>query len=284
VVENAISVARAILAQVIVLRQFSDGTLKRPGSRFARPLHDVPSRSLVSVPLCYALLCYALLRGEEGASRPVEPAWCSPVGSPADGGLSAAGRIGESPADRGRQKAGRVLLSPADSRRRAGRQVGSGLAMQHRPKSSFLFLALILFSQAVSAATLFPSRSRGWNKIPTIVVLGREGGSRNQLVNDAVDFWNKQLTEIGSGFRLGPVTFISEIIPPGELAALSRDVLDQQGLQEPPSGLMQIDGDLIIALIRRGFCVFHRQTSHRHPQLSGAPVTVHQRRSQRHSS
>jgi hypothetical protein len=100
--------------------------------------------------------------------------------------------------------------------------------MQHRPKSSLLFLALLLFSQAVSAATLFPNRSRGWNKIPTIVVLGREGDSRNQLVNDAVDFWNKQLTEIGSGFRLGPVTFISEIIPPAELAERSRAVLDQQ--------------------------------------------------------
>jgi hypothetical protein len=121
----------------------------------------------------------------------------------------------------------------------------------------FLVLVLILgFSQAIGAATLFPNRSRGWNKIPTIVVLGKEGSSRNQLVNDAVDFWNKQLTEIGSGFRLAPVTFISEIIPPGELAALSRDVLDQQGLQEPPSGLMQIDGDLIIALSDGDFVSF----------------------------
>ena len=48
------------------------------------------------------------------------------------------------------------------------------------------------------------------------------------MVKDAVDFWNQQLTEIGSGFRLGPVTFISEIIPPGELTERSRAVLDQQ--------------------------------------------------------
>jgi hypothetical protein len=129
--------------------------------------------------------------------------------------------------------------------------------MQHRPKRFFLFLVLILvFGQAASAATLFPSRSRGWTKIPTIVVLGREGDSRNQLVNDAVDFWNQQLTEIGSAFRLGPVTFISEIIPPGELAERSRAVLDQQGVQEPPSGLMQIDGDLIIALSDGDFVSF----------------------------
>jgi hypothetical protein len=63
-----------------------------------------------------------------------------------------------------------------------------------------LVLALLLgFSQTAQAATLFPNRSRGWNKIPTIIVLGQEGDSRNQLVNDAVDFWNKQLAEIGSG-------------------------------------------------------------------------------------
>ena len=78
-----------------------------------------------------------------------------------------------------------------------------------------LFLVLLLgFSQATGAATQFPGRGRAWNKIPAIVVLGQEGDWRNQLVIDGVDFWNKQLAEIGSGFRLGPVTFVSEIIPP----------------------------------------------------------------------
>jgi hypothetical protein len=122
----------------------------------------------------------------------------------------------------------------------------------------FLVLVVILgFSQAIGAATLFPNRSRGWNKIPTIVVLGREGDSRNQLVNDAVDFWNQQLTEIGSGFRLGPVTFIiSEIIPTKELAALSRAVLDQERVLEPPPGLMKTEGDLIIALSDGDFVSF----------------------------
>jgi hypothetical protein len=82
-----------------------------------------------------------------------------------------------------------------------------------------LFLLLLLgCTQASGPATLFPYRANGWNKIPTIVVLGRERDPRNQLVNDAVDFWNEQLAEIGSGFRLGPVRFISEILPTSELA------------------------------------------------------------------
>jgi len=74
-----------------------------------------------------------------------------------------------------------------------------------------LFLVMLLgCSQAAGPPISFPYRARGWNKIPTIVVLGREGDWRNQLVNDAVDFWNQQLAEISSGFRLGPVRFVSE--------------------------------------------------------------------------
>lgn len=121
-----------------------------------------------------------------------------------------------------------------------------------------LFLLLLLgCSQAAGPATLFPYRARGWNKIPTIVVLGQEGDPRNQLVNDAVDFWNKQLAEIGSGFRLGPVRFVNEILSPSELATLSQAMLDgQRALVGPPSGFMQIEGDLIIALSDGAFVSF----------------------------
>jgi Dual-action HEIGH metallo-peptidase len=121
-----------------------------------------------------------------------------------------------------------------------------------------LFLLLLLgCSQAAGPGTLFPYRARGWNKIPTIVVLGQEGDWRNQLVSDAVEFWNQQLAEIGSGFRLGPVRFVSEILPPGELATLSQAVLDgKRELVGPPSGFMQIEGDLIIALSDGAFVSF----------------------------
>jgi hypothetical protein len=120
-----------------------------------------------------------------------------------------------------------------------------------------LFLVLLLgFSQAAGAATQFLDRARAWNKIPTIVVLGQEGDWRNQLVNDGVNFWNKQLAEIGSGFRLGPVTFVSEILPPRELAALSQATLDGERVLEPPPGLLEIEGDLIIALSDWAFVSF----------------------------
>jgi hypothetical protein len=129
---------------------------------------------------------------------------------------------------------------------------------EHQLRGLCLFLLLLQgCSQATGPATLFPYRARGWNKIPTIFVLGQEGDSRNQLVNDAVDFWNKQLAEIGSGFRLGSVRFVSEILSPSELATLSQATLDgQRALVGPPSGFTEIEGDLIIALSDGAFVSF----------------------------
>src|ERR1041384_8278611 len=82
----------------------------------------------------------------------------------------------------------------------------------------FILLVALSLEQGCSAATdLFPNRAEAWTKIPTVVVSGKEGDRRTQLVIDAVDFWNQQLSEIGSAFRLGPVTFTNEIIPDEEL-------------------------------------------------------------------
>jgi hypothetical protein len=121
----------------------------------------------------------------------------------------------------------------------------------------YLFLGLLLgFSGAVGAATLFPNRARGWNKIPTIVVSGKEGESRIQLVIEAVDFWNQQLSEIGSGFRLGSVSFTRETIPVEELVARSQAVLSKEGALAPTASLMKIDGDLIVVLSDGDFVSF----------------------------
>jgi hypothetical protein len=94
--------------------------------------------------------------------------------------------------------------------------------------------------------------------MPAVTVLGQESDSRNQWVNDAIDFWNKQLAEIGSGFRFGPVRFVSVSLSPSELATLSQATLDgQKALVGPPSGLADIEGDLIIALSEGIFVSFH---------------------------
>lgn len=112
----------------------------------------------------------------------------------------------------------------------------------------FVLLIALSFEQSGSAATLFPNRAQAWTKIPTVVVSGKEGDPRSQLVIDAVDFWNEQLSDIGSAFRLGPVTFTNEIIPDEELERRSNAVLNGQGALEPTPSLMKIHGDLIVAL------------------------------------
>jgi hypothetical protein len=93
--------------------------------------------------------------------------------------------------------------------------------------------------------------------MPAVTVLGQESDLRKQWVNDAIDFWNKQLAEIGSGFRFGSVRFVSVSLSPSELATLSQATLEGQRAQVgPPSGLGQIEGDLIIALSDGSFVSF----------------------------
>ena len=116
---------------------------------------------------------------------------------------------------------------------------------------------LLSFSQLIGAATLFPNPSRGWNKIPTVVVSGKEGDPRIPLVIEAVDFWNKQLSEIGSAFRLGPITFTKETIPAEELEARSKAVLSKEGAAlKPTPSLINIEGDLIVVLSDGEFVSF----------------------------
>lgn len=121
----------------------------------------------------------------------------------------------------------------------------------------YLFLLYLLgCSQTAEPVKLFPYRPRVWNKIPAVTVLGQEGDLRNQWVNDAIDFWNTQLAQIGSGFRFGPVRLVSVSLSSGDLMTLSQATLDRQR-RLPPSGLVDIEGDLIVALSDGTFASFH---------------------------
>jgi hypothetical protein len=126
-----------------------------------------------------------------------------------------------------------------------------------QPRLFYLFLLLLLgCSQTAEPVKLFPYRPRAWNKLPAVTVLGQESDPRNQWVNDAIDFWNKQLAEIGSSFRFGPVRFVSVSLSPSELTTLSQATLDRQR-RLAPSGLAEIEGDLIVALSDGTFVSFH---------------------------
>src|SRR5215831_8763114 len=117
----------------------------------------------------------------------------------------------------------------------------------------FLGLALLL---PLSCPAQAPARSAAgpavapWAKVPAVVVVGAStNDARVPLVRDAVAFWNRNLAELGSAFRLGPVTQAAGTVPVDELRALSDRALSRTGPTPfPPEGVHRVPGDLIVAL------------------------------------
>jgi hypothetical protein len=105
-----------------------------------------------------------------------------------------------------------------------------------------------------------------------VVVVGASATDpRLPLVSDAVAFWNRSFAELGSAFRLGPVTQAAGSVPAEELRALSDRVLSRTGpTQLPPVGIRAIPGDLVVALSDGDFISF----AMRWPSLDKALVAI----------
>lgn len=113
----------------------------------------------------------------------------------------------------------------------------------------------------VGLALSFPSvcyaqAQAGWTKVPSVLVLATESDARLPLVRDAVVFWNRVFAEIGSAFRLGPVTPMAGTIPPEELMALSERILSGRGPPPLPDNLRALPGNMIVALSAGNFISF----------------------------
>src|SRR5215475_8461601 len=76
-----------------------------------------------------------------------------------------------------------------------------------------------------------------WRIVPKIVVISPTGDSRLPAVDEAVAFWNRTFTELGSGFRLGAITRMVRPIPEEAVQQLSTSVLSGRGFaaQFPPA-------------------------------------------------
>jgi Matrixin len=110
-----------------------------------------------------------------------------------------------------------------------------------------------------------------WTKVPAVVVVGTSANdARLPLVHDAVAFWNRSFAELGSAFRLGPVTQASGAIAADELSALSDRVLSRRGTTQFPGSLDGVPGDLIVALSDGDFISFGM----RWPSLGKALVAI----------
>jgi len=120
-----------------------------------------------------------------------------------------------------------------------------------------LLIGCILIFSSVLANIARAQFGVPWGYVPKITVMGSEGDARLGLVDEAVSYWNKMLEEVGSGFRLGPITHVTQPIPEEALQSLSQSIVERRGgpLYVPPV-LREAPGDLTIFLGDSGFVSF----------------------------
>jgi Matrixin len=119
-----------------------------------------------------------------------------------------------------------------------------------KPMMFCLFIVAGLAADAAHA-------QQPWRTVPKIAVISPTGDSRLPAVNEAVAFWNRTFTELGSGFRLGAVTHTVQPIPEEALQQLSTSVLDGRGrVLSFPAALSDLPGDITIYLAASEFVSF----------------------------
>lgn len=118
--------------------------------------------------------------------------------------------------------------------------------------------AILVVTLASLAATLAHAQiGPPWRKTPQIVVISVDpDDGRLALVDAAVSFWNQTFQEIGSGFRLGPVTRVVQAIPEDALQALSRGMSTPASPADIPPPLQSLPGDMTILLGDSDFISF----------------------------
>ena len=111
---------------------------------------------------------------------------------------------------------------------------------------------------AVSAPLAHAQFGVPWHRTPAITVITANAGDpRLALVNEAVAFWNGTLAELGSGFRLGPVTRLARPAPERAVISLGEAVLSgRRGPAIVPPELHELPGDLVIVLADSDFVSF----------------------------
>jgi hypothetical protein len=87
-------------------------------------------------------------------------------------------------------------------------------------------------------------------------VLGKAEDGRIQLVRDAVQYWNRIFTELGTPFRLGGVAFTAGALPADLLRDLSDTVVNRTAVPQLPDMIYEIQGDIIVALSEGNFVSF----------------------------
>jgi hypothetical protein len=136
----------------------------------------------------------------------------------------------------------------------------------------FICLSLLLFSACIGQHGAAPVYGGGggspWSKVPTVVFVAPETDPRLQVAREAVDFWNRTFAELGTPFRLGPISYTTDTMSIDDLKALSIQVVGRGGPTTLPEHIQRMPGDLIVVLSDGDFISFAARS------LSGAKVLV----------
>jgi hypothetical protein len=116
-----------------------------------------------------------------------------------------------------------------------------------------VMLALVAVSAGWTTAAL--AVGSAWTRVPAVTVIGALDDVRVALVRDAVAFWNRTFTDLGSAFRLGAVNVKTGERPPGELQSLNETAL-ARSRAAMPDWLRGMPGQIVVALSDDNFLSF----------------------------
>lgn len=95
-----------------------------------------------------------------------------------------------------------------------------------------------------------------WPHNPTVAVIGAADDPRQPFADEAIAYWNSVLEEMGSGFRLGPVSRVVQPIPEQALQSISAAMLARAKDFTLPFALRNLPADLNIFLANSDFISF----------------------------
>jgi hypothetical protein len=110
---------------------------------------------------------------------------------------------------------------------------------------------------------------RTWAKVPALVFVAPENDTRIPAAREAVDFWNRTLSEIGTPFRLGPMMPSTAAVPVEVLQDLSARVVGRGAPVDFPESVQRLPGDMVLVLSDGDFVSFAARSSSSRKVLIG---------------
>jgi len=123
---------------------------------------------------------------------------------------------------------------------------------RHWSLASSILVAIL----AIGATAWQSALGSPWTKSPSITVISEAGDPRREAVREAVAFWNRTFTELGTPFRLGDIEWVTDTVPDSDMESLSRQVRFHNPWPTMPASVERYRGDLVLVLSNASFISF----------------------------